>query len=92
MWTVAFSCFACVDEYGYWFYDCISLAWSYGLMFLWLKIVVDFSDHLEMSCVKKISGGFLIFQRKLPKFSKFSLCICLGGVLKLKLNLYLIFW
>ena len=71
MWNVAFSCFACVDEYGYWFYDCISLAWSYGLMFLWLKIMVAFCDHLEMSCVK-ISKGFPYFSKEiLSKLSSF---------------------
>ena len=81
--TALFVCF-CVDGY-------------YGFMLMLLK----FLDIDIVVCLESIDYGLwlitifqkvsLIFKGNSVQIFMFSLCICLGGVLKLKLNLSLIF-
>ena len=71
---------------------CFMMTWM-----IWLNDMVenlywywDINDICVCLLGLNISRGFPFVQRKLCQIFKFSSCICLGGVLKLKLNL--IFW
>ena len=99
-WFYLFVCF-CVDG----FYDLDILVWIlrvyayvvtnfgywYWCLLLWILMLV-FTLNWLCTMFTMFQRVFLIFKGNFVQIFKFSLCTCLGGVLKLKLNFSLIIW